>query len=139
MTLYQGVIDLGINIPAEDVHLIAPSAMLVARKSLHHGTMELLVRAAKESHSGGTILSDAGEFPSAKLTDLPVGKDAQYYLRAQPSRFLGGLPFWMKSLIDRLLLLLIPLIALLLPLFRFVPVGGSAGACARASLAITRG
>ena len=122
VTLYRGVIDLGSDIPAADVKMIAPAAMLVARHGLHHGTLELLIRAAKAAHSGGTLLAGAGEFPSSKLTDLPVGKDAEYYLRSQPSRILGGLPFWLKSLIDRLVFLIIPLIAILVPLMRFAPV-----------------
>lgn len=122
VTLYRGVMDFGADVPAENVEMIAPAAMLVARHSLHHGTLELLIRAAKAAHSGGTLLAEAGEFPSAKLTDLPVGKDAEYYLRAQPSRILGGLPFWIKSLIDRLVFLIIPLIAILVPLMRFAPV-----------------
>ena len=120
--LYRGVIDLGSDIPAGDVDLIAPAAMLVARQSLHHGTLELLVRAAKRTHSRGTLLADDGMFPSATLTDLPVGKDAEYYLRTPPSRLLGGLPFWLKSLIDRLVFLIIPLIAVMLPLLRFAPM-----------------
>ena len=121
ITLDRGVLDLGRNIPAENVELIAPAAMLVTRKTAHHGTVELLVQATKATHSKATPLSDAGRFPSANLTDLPVGRDAEYYLRTPPSRLLGGLPFWLKSLVDRLVILLIPLAAVLLPLFRFAP------------------
>lgn len=122
LTLYEGMLDFGQNIPGQDIKLTAPAAALVARNTAHQGTIELLVRAAKSVHSRSTPLADAGRFPSPDLTDLPVSRDAEYYLRASPSRLLGGLPFWLKSLIDRLLLLMIPLLALLLPLLRFAPV-----------------
>lgn len=121
VTLYEGMLDLGQNLPAKDVELIAPAATLVARKNAHQGTIELLVRAARAAHGRATPLAEAGKFPSPNLTDLTVSRDAEYYLRTPPSRLLGGLPFWMKSLIDRLLLLSIPLIALLVPLMRFAP------------------
>ena len=122
VTLYRGVFDLGGNVPAEDVQLIAPAASIVGRKSLHHGSMELLVRAAQVAHSDGTLISEPEQFPSARLTDLEVGSDAKYYLRQQPGRWMGTLPFWLKSLIDRLVFLVIPLLALLVPLLRFAPV-----------------
>ncbi len=122
LTLYEGMLDLGQDVPAQDIELIAPAATLVARASAHQGTIELLIRAAKSVHARSNPLADAGRFPSPNLTDLPVSKDAEYYLRTPPSRLLGGLPFWAKSLIDRLLLLMIPLIALLFPLLRFLPV-----------------
>ena len=119
--LYQGVMDLSGDLPRQDVELIAPAAMLIARKSAHHGTLELLIQTAKTVHARGTILSSAGQFPSALLTDLPVSADALYYLKNSPNRWLGKLPFWAKSLVDRLILLLIPLIAVLLPMMRLAP------------------
>lgn len=121
VSLFRGVVDLGKSIPSANVTLIAPAAMLVTRKNAHHGTVELLVQAAKSVHSGGTLLSAPGEFPSDQLTDLPIGSDARYYLKSNPPRLLAALPFWLKSLLDRVLLLLIPLLALALPLIRIAP------------------
>lgn len=121
VTLYRGVLDPGADLPAQDIELLAPTAMLVGVDDLHHGLIELLVLAARAAHSGGNYLSPAGTFPSEHFTEIPLSNDARYYLRATPSRWSQPLPFWLKSLIDRLVYLVIPLLALLLPLLRVAP------------------
>jgi TRAP transporter TAXI family solute receptor len=121
VTLYRGVLDPGADRPAQDIELLAPTAALVGVDDLHHGIVELLVMAARAAHSGGNYLSPAGAFPSERFTEIPLSNDARYYLRATPSRWSQLLPFWLKSLVDRLLYLVIPLIALLVPLIRIAP------------------
>ena len=63
----------------------------------------------------------AGRFPAPEGIELPLSSEAvQFYKSGQP--FLqNNLPFWMASLVGHLLVLLIPLVAVLYPLMRFVP------------------
>ena len=63
----------------------------------------------------------AGRFPAAEGIGLPLSSEAvQFYKSGQP--FLQhNLPFWMASLAGRLLVLLIPTVAVLYPMFRFLP------------------
>jgi len=52
VTLPRGIVDLGRDIPAHDFQLIAPTATLVARESLHPALVDLLVQTAAEVHGG---------------------------------------------------------------------------------------
>ena len=72
-------------------------------------------------HSGVGMFHRAGRFPAAEGIELPLSSEAvQFYKSGQP--FLQhNLPFWMASLVGHLLVLLIPIVAVLYPLMRFLP------------------
>jgi TRAP transporter TAXI family solute receptor len=119
--LPAGLMDLGKNVPAKDVALVAPTAMLVVRKDLHPALASLLLSAASKVHAGGDLVSNPGEFPSAAYTDLPLSEEAQRYYQSGPPFLQRFLPFWLASLVDRLKVMIIPLIMLLMPLVRAAP------------------
>jgi hypothetical protein len=121
LTLPEGLVNLGQNVPAKDVALVAPMATLVARKDLHPALVSLLLTVATDVHKPGDELSNPGEFPSASFTDVPVSKDAQEFYKEGPPWLQRYLPFWLASLVDRLKVMLVPLIMLMLPLFRAAP------------------
>jgi TRAP transporter TAXI family solute receptor len=120
-TLPAGLIDLGRNVPDQEIRLVAPTATLVARKDLHPALVPLLLGAAAKVHGGGDLLSSPEEFPSPKFTDLPVSEDARRYFKSGPPVLQRILPFWLASLADRLKVMLIPLVMLLMPLVRSAP------------------
>jgi TRAP transporter TAXI family solute receptor len=121
ITLYQGSIDIHKNQPQQDLQLVAPSATLVARDSTHEAIIQLLVGAARQTNSDGTLLSDPGTFPTADRSELPVNKTARHFLVNSPNFLYRTMPFWLASMIDRLLIMLLPLLAVLLPLTRMMP------------------
>jgi hypothetical protein len=122
LTLPQGAIDLGKNIPAQDVQLVGPTVELVARGQLHPALSDLLIAAAREVHGGPGMFRNAGEYPAPLKKDFPISDDAQRYYTSG-SRFLyTHLPFWLASLTDRLLVLIIPLVVVIIPAMRLVPV-----------------
>jgi hypothetical protein len=121
VTVPAGLVDLGRNVPAREVELVATSATLAARDDLHPALVPLLLASAAQVHGPGDLLSRPGEFPSALYTDLPLGKEARQYFKAGPPVLQRLLPFWLASLADRLKVLLIPLVMLLWPLFRAAP------------------
>lgn len=116
-----GLLELQDNIPARNTVLIAPCATLVSRKSLHPALITLLLKVATEVHGGGDLLTNPGTFPSALHTDLPLNDHAAHYFRYGPPVLQRLLPFWLASLVDRLKIMLIPLIMLLMPLIRATP------------------
>jgi TRAP transporter TAXI family solute receptor len=116
-----GLVDLGKNIPAEDTHLIGPTAMLVVRKDFHPELVGLLLAAATRIHGKATLLSQPGEFPSAHAVDLPLHEDAASYYKSGPPMLQRILPFWAASQVDRLKIMLIPVIMLMMPLVRLTP------------------
>ncbi len=122
LTLPRGAIDLGKNIPAEDVQLVGPTVELVARDNLHPALSDLLIGAAREVHGGPGMFRNAGEYPAPLKKDFPISDDAERYYKSG-SRFLyTHLPFWLASLTDRLLVVLIPLVVVIIPALRLVPV-----------------
>ncbi|MDH3475609.1 MAG: hypothetical protein OEM59_18165, partial [Rhodospirillales bacterium] len=121
LVLPEGVIDFERNLPPADVALLAPTANLVAREELHPALIVLLLRAAAEVHGAGGLFEQPGEFPSARFIDFPLSDTARRYFKSGPPLLQRFLPFWAADLIDRLLILLLPLVTLLIPLLRIVP------------------
>ncbi|AMP04772.1 TAXI family TRAP transporter solute-binding subunit [Collimonas pratensis] len=119
----KGLFDLGKNIPSRDIRLIAPTAELIARDDLHPALSDMLIDAAKEVHSGANVLQHAGEFPAPLAHEYPISEDATRYYKSGKSFFYrSGLPFWLASLVDRTLVVLLPIILLLIPGFKLVPL-----------------
>jgi len=121
VTVPAGAGNLAKHLPPSDVTLLAPTASLVVRRDLHPAVQYLLLNTAAQLHSGVGIFQRAGHFPAAEAVDLPLSDVAiQFYKSGQP--FLQNmLPFWMASLVGRLLILLIPIIGVLYPMARFLP------------------
>jgi TRAP transporter TAXI family solute receptor len=121
LVLPEGVIDFERNLPPGDVALLAPTANLVAREALHPALIVLLLRAVAEVHGEGGLFEQPGEFPAARFIDFPLSDTARRYFKSGPPLLQRFLPFWAADLIDRLLILLLPLVTLLIPLLRIVP------------------
>lgn len=119
--LYEGAVNLAEDRPAADVRLIAPAAALAGRADLHSGVATLAVYAATEVHAGGDALDPPGTYPVRSVGDLPMSDAADYALRNGPNFLHRSLPFWAASLVDRLLILMLPLLGLLIPLMRIAP------------------
>ena len=121
VTLKQGVIDLEQNIPARDIHLVAPAANLVATSQLHDALVPLLLRAATLTHDAHHSLVSNEQFPSQEFVEFPLNESARLYFENGPPLLQKYLPFWVASAIDRGKVLLLPLVTLLIPLFKLAP------------------
>jgi uncharacterized protein len=121
VTVPTGMIDLGQNVPGRDVTLLAPTAMLAVRKDFHPALVPLLLTTATRIHGKGDALSDPGEFPSESYCDFPVSDDAKRFYKSGQPVLQRLLPFWLASLADRAKVMLIPLVMLMMPLFRAAP------------------
>jgi hypothetical protein len=121
LELPMGALDLGKNSPAQNLHLIAPTVELVARENLHPAISGLLIEAARQVHGTATVLQHAGEFPAPLEHEFRISPDATRYYKSGKSFLYRVLPFWLASLTDRTMVLLVPIIVLLLPGLRLVP------------------
>ncbi len=119
--LGQGVFDLEDDLPARDVSLLAAAASLVARHDLHEGLIPLLLEMMREVHGPGLIFEPPGEFPSTRYVELPLQAEARHYLEQGPSFLHRFLSFRMATGLDRAKILLLPLVTLLIPLFKMAP------------------
>jgi hypothetical protein len=121
LILPRGVADLARDRPPEDTPLIASKASLAVRADVHPALQYLLLRAAMEIHARGTIFERAGEFPAPEVIDLPLSKEARDMYRAGPSFLQRSLPFWLAVLVQRILILIIPVVGIIYPLWSLVP------------------
>ena len=121
LVLPAGVGDLARNIPPADVVLVAPKASLVVRRDLHPALQYLLLDAAAEIHSPPGLFHRAGEFPAAEAIDLPLSGDARQFYKSGRPFLQRYLPFWLAIFVERLLILLVPLVGVAYPLVRSLP------------------
>ncbi|HEX3697858.1 MAG TPA: TAXI family TRAP transporter solute-binding subunit [Polyangia bacterium] len=121
MTLPEGALELGKDYPSEDVSLIGPAVELVAHRDLHPAISDMLIAAAREIHSGPGMYRAAGEYPAPLEHDFPISNDAERYYKSGGQFLYKRLPFWLASLIDRVLVLVLPLLVIVVPATRAVP------------------
>ena len=122
LKLPEGVIDFEDNIPARDLTLVALTTQLVARSDLHPAVVDLLLMAAKEVHKTGGEFEREGEFPSPKYLDFPLSEEAERFYKLGPPFLQRYLPFWAAILVNRFILLLLPIVAVVLPFIRLMPM-----------------
>jgi TRAP transporter TAXI family solute receptor len=121
VTLPAGVITIDPPVPARDVALLAPAAALIARDGLHPALIDLVLGAAKEVHGPRQLFAKRGEFPSANYLDFPLERQAQRYIESGPSFLRRYLPFQIAGFVERLWVLILPLLTLVIPLMRVAP------------------
>jgi len=121
VSLPQGALDLARDIPANDTTLLATTATLVIRSDLHPDLQNLLLQAAAAVHGKRGLFEIPGEFPSQEYVQFPLSAEADRYYRYGPPLLQKYLPFWTANMIDRLKIMLLPLLALLLPLIKVMP------------------
>jgi TRAP-type uncharacterized transport system substrate-binding protein len=122
LKLPEGVIDFEANIPARDLTLVAPTTQLVARPDLHPALINLLLGAAKIIHETGGDFEREGEFPTPKYLDFKLSPDAERFYKFGAPFLQRYLPFWIAILVSRITILLLPLVAVFLPLFKLMPL-----------------
>ena len=120
--LPPGALDLGKNLPSETLTLVAPTVELLARPDLHPALSDMLIEAAREVHGRATLLQKAGEFPAPLEHEYRLSDDAVRYYKSGKSFAYKHLPFWLASLVDRALVLIVPIAVLLIPGLRIVPL-----------------
>ncbi len=118
LTLYEGTIDLYTNTPSENVNLLSTTANLVVNEDFSDDLKRIFLKKIVEAHNIKTPFSKAGEFPNIFNMTLEIDEEAKRYFEYGDTFLEKIFPYWIASNIDRLKILLIPLLTLLLPLFK---------------------
>lgn len=142
VVLRKGSVEFNPVIPSDDITLLATTAALVVRSDMHPALISLLTHAVVSNpRSGFDKLGDpvlfyrAGDFPSASDPEFPVTADTRtiYKTGELPFllRFLAplnarlGVPFsytaFINSYAAQVLLIMIPLLAVIVPLAKAIP------------------
>jgi hypothetical protein len=122
LQLPRGAIDLGNDMPPHDINLIGPTVELVARASLHPALSDLLLEAAREVNGKATLLQRRGEFPAPLENEIKISPEATRYYKSGKSFFYRLLPFWLAILVNQILVAFVPMVLVLIPALRFIPI-----------------
>ena len=142
VVLRKGSVEFNPVIPSDDITLLATTATLVVRSDMHPALVSLLTHAVVSNPRNGfdkngdpVLFYRAGEFPSASDPEFTVPADARAIYKSGELpfmlRFLAplnarlGVPFsytaFIHSYAAQVLLILIPLLAILVPLGKAIP------------------
>lgn len=119
--LPRGTVDLAADLPPQNLPLAATSATLAVRADLHPALVQLLLHTARQVHSPPGWFQRGGDFPQPSADELPLAPAAERYYRNGPPWLQQYLPFWLANFVDRMWIVLLPLLAALLPLSRVLP------------------
>lgn len=116
VSISEGLLDLEANFPPDDRMVLAALATLVVNDRFHPALTPIVMESMRRVLSSGGILEQRGEFPSKKGVGYSLTKEADHYFEYGPPFLLRYMPFWAASLVDRLVILIIPLLVILIPL-----------------------
>jgi len=143
LVMHQGSVEFSPDIPSADITLLSTTAALVVKKTVHPAIVSLLADAVIDNPRKGfdrdgepVLFHKAGEFPNAKDPEFEVARDAlnlyktgdlPFMLRTfAPLNHSLGIPFWVTAYLHKhgtsTVLLLIPILSILLPLMRLLPM-----------------
>ncbi len=142
VVLRKGSVEFNPIIPSDDITLLATTAALVIRYDMHPALISLLTHAVVSNPKSGfdkqgdpVLFYRAGDFPSASDPEFIVPADTRAIYKSGELpfllRFLAplnarlGIPFsytaFINSYAAQVLLILIPLLAVIVPLAKAIP------------------
>lgn len=125
LVLPEGGVDLARNIPPHRVHIVAPTTMLVAKEDVHPAITYLMMKIISQVHGGAGLFHNKGDFPSTRGDDYPLNTQAANYYRSGPPVLDKYLPFWVATFVSRAIIIVLPLLAIMIPLSKIIPVAYS--------------
>ena len=142
VVLRRGAVEFNPLLPPADITLLTTTAALVVRSDMHPALISLLTQAVINNPRSGfddngdpVLFFKSGQFPTVDDPEFQVSKDTRAVYKSgdlplvlrhlAPLNAQFGVPFsftaFAHSYAARALLILIPLLALLLPLMRALP------------------
>jgi TRAP transporter TAXI family solute receptor len=120
LVLPAGGLSLEANLPPRPTLLLGPAATLVVRTDFHPALVDLILVATAGVHGGRGLFETPQQFPSADYLEFPLMREAERYHKTGPPLLARYLPFWAATLVDRVKVLVLPLLVLV-PIIRLLP------------------
>ncbi len=121
LVMPKGSMDFGKDLPSHDVRLIGPTVEVLARPTLHPALSDLLLETMREVHGRATLLQKQGEFPAPLEHDFRISEDAARFYKSGKSLLYRLLPFWLASLVNRIMVVFVPMVLVVIPGLRVIP------------------
>lgn len=114
----QGLLNIATNQPHKDITILSPVAMLMANESFHPALTALILVSAQEVMRTGSLIDAPESWPKNLPHDFATLPEAEYFHNEGLPLLQRFLPFRIASLADRYIILVIPLLVLLFPIFK---------------------
>jgi uncharacterized protein len=121
VTLPKGSASFAANQPERDVTLVAASANLVARTDTHRAIAFLMLDIASEVHASAGPLHNLKQFPNEQNLQFSQSEESKRFFKTGRPVLQRYLPFWLANLIERLLVSIVPALAIGIPLAKLIP------------------
>jgi len=110
------------NIPKQDIHYLTTTYSILIRKDLDRNLIFALTQAAKDSFSEASFLSEKNEFPNFQRSEAfePSESAEEFYKEGKPLLY-KYLPQNIASFLTKLLIIFIPIVTIVLPIYEFFP------------------
>lgn len=112
---------LGPGQPASDTPVLTTPTHLLVRQDLDPALKRIATAVAVEVHSGVDPFFRAGEYPALRFSDFPTAPEARQVLDQGLRGPEAWMPFWTAQVLQRLLVIGVPMAALAWLLARLVP------------------
>jgi TRAP-type uncharacterized transport system substrate-binding protein len=119
----QGAIDFGQNLPAQDVALVGRTVELLVREGINGALSDIVLDTASYVHGRPGLMARRNEFPAPLVGEYEISSDAQRYYKSGLGftyKIVGN--FWVASMINRMVVAIVPLVLLLIPAARLLPL-----------------
>ncbi|SFK55111.1 TAXI family TRAP transporter solute-binding subunit [Shimia haliotis] len=120
-TVPSGAISLTNVIPPAPQKVLALETRLAMVPDLHPALINRLTMAAKELHASRDIITGRHTFPTVEGTGMTVNSVSRQLIQEGPSTWHDLLPYWVAAQVNRLLLLTLPILLFVVPMFRVLP------------------
>ena len=121
VTLPKGSSSFSRNLPTKDIQLIAANANIVARTDVHPAIAFLLMDIASEIHAGSGLVHNTKQFPNDQSLQFNQSDESKRFFKTGRPFLQRYLPFWLANLFERLLVSIVPVLAIAIPLIKLVP------------------
>jgi uncharacterized protein len=121
ITIPRGVLDIPTDTPEKEIRVISPVAELVINDKFHPALTSLIMREINATLNDPTIVATEKTFPNINHLSFKVNNDSADFIKNGSSIVDQYLPFWVAVWFDRLIRVLLPLAAIFLPLYKFLP------------------
>lgn len=117
----RGLLSFEHDLPRANTQVVAATATLVGRENISPAIVSLLLTSAQDILKSYSRSHKQGEFPSTSGLDFPLQMDSEIYLKDGPSFLHRHLPFWTAVWVGRFARVAIPILAIMIPLFTYIP------------------
>ena len=118
----EGVIDLGLNIPPDDLVLLSATTNVISMDRLYPGLVPRILRAIAEARDQQQFTIDDGNFPSPKNASLPIKRAATRFYDQGDEGLASRLPYGMVRWLNHLGFVVMPLLLIVILAIKVVPV-----------------